>query len=256
MPEIDFPGVKETLWHQMQDDLRSLVPWFIDHGHDLLLCPGCLRRMTIDDFSLEHFIPKQALAHDPKAVRDSIIRNQRSGLTLPCKKPLFLREKKLNGNGCNGWKGLHFDTFVGEVLHGHPSRTILTSRHQIAMFAIGYLALFREYGYRVSLSPSGLLMRRQFFQPNSFLNEIPLNCQMMLFAEPVTELSNQNKSYWDEPFKIMIRDSSAFLVIRSMSFRIPLLDDPTIPIARILRYVPQRFKFSTDLKSMFDERTR
>jgi hypothetical protein len=249
--DIDWPGAKETLWHKLHADLRSLVPWFTDH-HDLLLCPACLRQMKFEELSVDHIIPKQALADDPKAVREAITRNQRSGLTLLCEKPLILKGKQIKGKGCNGWKGRLFDPAVRQIVHGHPSRTRLTSRHQLSMFAVGYLALFHEYGYRVALSPSGRLLRRQFFHPDAFLDEVPHQYQMMLLTESVTELNDQNKSYWDEPFKITINDRSALIGIRSMAFPLPLYDDPTTPIARVLRYVPQRFKFAVDLKTMFD----
>jgi hypothetical protein len=197
--DIDLPGVKEILWHQMHADLKSLVPWFSDH--ELLLCPTCFRLMKFDELSVEHIIPKQALDDDPKAVREAIIRNQRSGITLLCRKPLVVKEKLIKGNGCNGWKGHFFDGSARKLLRADPHKIVFTSRHQVSMFAIGYLALFRKYGYRVALSPSGLLMRRQFFCPDYFLKEVPLNCQMILSGPSLTEFNEQNKTYWDEPFK-------------------------------------------------------
>jgi hypothetical protein len=177
--DIDLPGVKETLWHQMHADLRSLVPWFTDH--EFLLCPTCFRQMKFDELSLEHIIPKQAVADDPQAAREAVIRNQRSGLTLLCRKPMILKGKLVKGTGCNSWKGQFFDGAAHELLHSHPHKIELTLRHQVSLFAIEYLALFRKFGYRVSLSPSGLLMRRQFFCPDYFLKEVPHNCRMLLF---------------------------------------------------------------------------
>jgi hypothetical protein len=170
MPDIDLPGAKEKLWHQMQADLRSLVPSFTDS--EFLLCPACFRPMKFEDFELEHIIPKQALADDSKAVREAIIENQRSGLTLLCKKLLRLKEKPLNSNGCNGWKGQHFDRFVRELLHIDFHKIKPTARRHVSMFAVGYLALFHKYGYRVSLSRSGQLMRTQFFHPNVVLPDL------------------------------------------------------------------------------------
>ena len=249
MTDIDLPGVKEMLWYKMHADLKSLVPWFADY--ELLLCPTCFRPVKFDEFSLEHIIPKQALADDPKDVREAVTRNQRSGLTLLCRRPLILKGKPINGNGCNSWKGHFFDAAARELLNSPPSNIDFTLRHQVSMFAIGYLALFRKYGYRVPLSSSGLLMRKQFFSPNVFLKEIPGRCQMILSAPPLAGFNNQKKAYWDEPFKINIERGAAFVVIRSMSFCLPLSDDPTIPIARILPCVPPRYKFRPDLKTVF-----
>ena len=86
--DIDLPSVKQTLWHQVHEDLRSFVPGF---SHEFLLCPACFRPMRFDELSIEHIIPQQAVDHDPKDVREAITRNQRSGLTLLCRKPLVIK---------------------------------------------------------------------------------------------------------------------------------------------------------------------
>ena len=91
MNMIDLPALKEILWHRMRNDLKLLVPWFADN--DLLLCPTCCRPLRFDEFSLEHIIPKQALAYDPSDVRVAIPQNERSGMTLLCQSsriPSFL----------------------------------------------------------------------------------------------------------------------------------------------------------------------
>jgi hypothetical protein len=69
----------------------------------------------------------------------------------------------------------------------------------------------------------------------------------------MTELDDQNKHYWDDPFKITIHDRSALLVIRSVALPLPLSDDPSTPIARVLPYVPRRYKLRVDLETVFDE---
>jgi hypothetical protein len=247
--EIYLPGEKEKIWHRMRDDLKSLVPWFADY--DLLLCPTCLRHITFEEFSLEHIIPQQALAEDHLTARGAVACNQRAGLTLLCSKPLIIREKLVRGNGCNSWKGKYFDRFIRQVLQAQPDKITFTLRHQISMFILGYLALFRRYGYRISLSRSGLLMRSQFFTPNDFLKSVPIKCQMILGGQPLSEFDEQIKSYWDEPFKITIHEGFALVGVRSVVFWLPLSDDPTAPIARVLRYAPPRYKIRPDFTTVF-----
>jgi hypothetical protein len=96
--EIDLPGEKEKIWQRMRDDLKSLVPWFVDY--DLLLCPTCLRRIPFEEFSLEHIIPQQALGGDHKTAQEAVTRNQRSGLTLLCSKRLVIKDKLIAEKGC------------------------------------------------------------------------------------------------------------------------------------------------------------
>jgi len=247
--EISLPNVKEILWQQMHDDIRSFIPHFPDNE---LMCPACLRHVTFEQVSLEHIIPKQSVALDPVEVREAITRNQRSGLTLLCRKPLVLKGKPIPGSGCNGWKGTHFDKSVRELLHSEPHTINFNSRHQVSMFAVGYLALFSRYGYRVTLTPSGLLMRRQFFSPNSFLKAVPNKCQMILSGAPVTQLDEKSKNYWLDPFKITLEGGSACVVIRSMVFYLPLSEDPTIPLARVLHYVPRRYRLCRNLETIFE----
>jgi hypothetical protein len=247
--DIDLPSVKQTLWHQAHADLRSFMPGF---SHEFLLYPTCFRQMRFDDLSIEHIIPRQAVDRDPKDVREAITRNQRSGLTLLCNKPLLIKGKVIKGHGCNSWKGQFFDGPVRELIHSNCPTLKPTSRHQVALFSIGYLALFKTYGYRISFSSSGLLMRNQFFVPNVFLKEVPLRHQIVLFGEPLTELNDDNKTYWDEPFKFTIENDVAFLAVRSVGFDLPLSGDPTKPLARTLLYAPPKYKLRPDLKTVFD----
>jgi hypothetical protein len=149
MPEIDLPGEREKIWHRMRDDLKSLVPWFADY--DLLLCPTCLRHITFEEFSLEHIIPQQALDEDYETARDAVTRNQRAGLTLLCSKRLVVKDKLIVEKGCNGWKGKHFDRLIRQILQGRMDKMDVTTGHNVALLALGYLALFRQYGYRISL---------------------------------------------------------------------------------------------------------
>ena len=207
--------------------------------------------MRFDELSIEHIIPRQAVDRDPKDVREAITRNQRSNYALLCNKPLIIKGKAIKGHGCNSWKGQFFDGPVRELIHSDGTIKP-TSRHQIAMFSIGYLALFKTYEYRISLSASGVLMRNQFFAPNVFLKGVPIRHQIILFGQPLTELNDENKPYWDEPFKFTIDQGIAFLAVRSVSFGLPLSSDPTKLIARLLPYAPLKYKLRPDLTTVFE----
>jgi hypothetical protein len=250
MNMIDKPALKEILWNDMREDLKSLIPWF--GNNELLLCPACCRRLPFDDFSVEHIIPRQALACDPEDVRAAIPQNQRSGMTLLCRRPLIFKGKTIRGQGCNSWKGKHYDPYLRDLLRGDFGKAEVNSRHQIALFSAGYLGLFRQCGYQISLLPSGRLMRQQFFHPNSFLPDVPLNCQMILGGEALSKYEDATRRYWSEPFNITVDGSSAFVAVRNMVFQLPLSRDPTVPIARELSYAPSKYRFRPDLRTAFD----
>ncbi|WJR66400.1 hypothetical protein QTA58_19605 [Neorhizobium sp. CSC1952] len=250
MKQIDIPAQKEILWHRLRTDLKSLVPRF--DNDDLLLCPTCCRPLGFDEFSVEHIVPKQALRCDPANVRQAIPQNERSGLTLLCQKPLVIKGKRVPGHGCNSWKGKHFDPSLRELLGADFQKARINTRHQVSLYSAGYLALFRQFGYQISLSPAGLLSRRQFFFPNTFLPDVPLNCQMILAGERRSEFNEDEKAYWCEPFNIKIDDQTALVVLRNMGFRVPISRDPTQPLARILPYLPSKFKFRPDLTTVFE----
>jgi len=157
MKLIDLPAQKEILWHRMRGDLKSLVPWFADT--DLLLCPTCCRPIGFDEFSVEHIVPKQALACDPADVRQAIPQNERSGLTLLCRKPLVIKGKRIPGHGCNSWKGKHYDPSLRDLLSADFQTKQINTRHQISLFSAGYLALVRKFGFQIALSSMGLFSR-------------------------------------------------------------------------------------------------
>lgn len=228
--QIDLPNQKEILWHRMRSDLKSLVPWF--HDDDLLFCPTCCRPLKFENFSVEHIIPKQALSCDPVDVRNAIPQNERSGLTLLCSVSLVLKGKRIPGHGCNSWKGKYFDPYIRELVKPDFHASKIHSRHQVSLLSAGYLALFRKFGYQVALSHSGLLLRRQFFSPNAFLKDMPLNCQMILAGAGLSKFDEDLREYWSEPFKIQIEGATALIVVRSVAFRVPISRDPSQPIAR------------------------
>jgi hypothetical protein len=249
MSKIYIPGAKELLWNKMHNDLRSFIPHFPDGE---IMCPACLRHVKFEDLSIEHIIAQQAVNCDPIEVRKAIARNQRSGLTLLCEKRLVnSKGKVVSGNGCNGWKGKYFDGRVRQILNSELISVGFNSRHHLSILSVGYLALFSKYGYRVALSASGLLMRKQYFSPFSILKAIPYNCQVVLGGQPLTEFTEENDVYWSDPFKITIENGYANMVLRSMAFSLPLSEDPTVPLARMLQYVPPKYRWRPNLETAF-----
>ncbi len=250
MSVIDQPATKHIIWQELRDDLIKLIPSFSEA--DLLLCPTCCRAIPFDDFSLEHIIQKQALACDPQDVRKSTSHNERSGLTLLCSRPLVLNGKRINGSGCNSWKGKHYDKYLRELLDPQFKINNFTGQHHIALFAAGYLGLFRRYKYQIALSQTGLLMRNQFFTPRGWLKTTPINSQMLLRGDALTDYSHETHAYWSDPFKITIDGLSAYIAVRNMSFILPLSCDPNVPYAKNLPYAPPKHKWRPDLTTVFD----
>lgn len=248
--EIDLPGLKQTLWHNMRQDLTGIVPWFADNG--LLLCPTCCRALPYDGFSIEHIIPQQALADDPQEVKTAISKIDRSGITLLCKKTLVFKNKTIHGHGCNSWKGKHYDRYIREALQPNALGKTFHSRHHVALFCATFLGLFRSYGYQVVLAESGRLMRKQFFSPNHILQDLPFGSQMTLFSENTPIFNEDSKQYWKVPFKFHIEHDAAIVVARNFSIRLPLSRDLRLPVARHLNYVPPRYRFRPDLQTAFD----
>ncbi len=250
MSDIDIPSIKQMLWHRMRSDLVGLIPYFSDN--DLLLCPTCFRRLGFEDFSVEHIIPKQALACDPADARLAVPQNERSGLTLLCRRPLIINKRRIPGNGCNSWKGKHYDPSIREFIQSDLKENKISTRHQISLFSVGYLALFRKFGYQISLLPSGLLMRSQYFNPNSFIKNIPVTSQIILAGEKISQYSDSERNYWSEPFKITVSETSAQIVMRNTCFSMPLSRDPSKPLARSVLYVPPKYTFRPDLRTAFE----
>jgi hypothetical protein len=250
MSMIDLPAEKEKLWHSAKADLQSLVPWF--RNSDLLLCPACCRPVTYDEMSIEHVLPKQALKKDPVDARTAITQNERSGLTLLCRRQLLYKGKIVSAAGCNSWKGKHFDGFLRDLLTTDLGAAKLTTGHQVAAFSAGYLALFRKFGYQISLSSAGILMRQQFFHPHDFIRAMPLRYQLILGGRGPDQFTDDDKAYWSEPFRISVQSDGATIAIRHMAFLLPLSHDPSKPFARELPYAPSKYKLRLDLRTAFD----
>lgn len=252
MGTIDVPGIKEILWQRMRDDLCSYVPWFRDN--DLLFCPCCLRPLPFEEFSLEHIVSQQAVATDAKSVREAISKNERSSLTLLCCRPLIYRGKTISGTGCNGWKGKHFDGLVRDIVTSDfvVKNRPISSGHQVALIAVGYLGLVRKYGFQIALSNSGNLLREQFFHPRNFIPRMPLQFQMFLAGEGLREYRDDLHDYWSEPLRITIEPTCASIVMRHVAFQLPLSHDPTKAVVSVLRYMPSKHRYRVDLRTVFD----
>ena len=84
-------SIKENLWHKLRQDLQSYIPEISQT--DRLMCCVCGRFLPYDDFSLEHIIPQQALADDPREIKANpeTTVNARSGVILLCRKRLLIK---------------------------------------------------------------------------------------------------------------------------------------------------------------------
>ncbi len=217
------------------------------------MCCACGRRLSQQDFDLEHLIPQQSLREDPAIVRadPSTPKNVRAGNLLLCKAPLKYKGNQIHGSGCNSWKGRHYDRAIRDLTTAKAFGPGSVSQlNIIAGLAVAYLALVSEYGYRVVVTQSGLLMRQQFFNPFKFHPQMPVMSQMILGGSlPIT---NPNARIWANPFSFKVEDGRCVVACRNFVVHIPLSDDPRIPIARHLRFAPSKYKLRPDLTAVLD----
>jgi hypothetical protein len=83
-------------------------------------------------------------------------------------------------------------------------------------------------------------------------NDVPHKYQIILGGQVLTQFDEHNGSYWSDPFNFHIEGDSVCLAIRSVGFFLPLSEDPTIPLAHVLRYVPPRYKLRPNLENVFE----
>jgi len=251
MSDLMTASIEDKLWHKMKGDLSRFAPEI--GGSELLMCCACGRRLGREHFNLEHLIPRQALKQDPDVVRDNPATpaNVRAGNLLLCKKRLILKGRQVCANGCNGWKGRYYDGPIRELISGStPARSgAITDRHIIAALALGYLAMVAEYGYIVALTPSGLLMRQQFFGQNRFHRSLALRHQMLLGGPMPT---SADAPLWERPFSFSFQNGACVVGARNFAILIPASRDPREPFARRLRFVPSKFAFRPDFTTVFD----
>jgi hypothetical protein len=252
--ELMASSIKEQLWHRMRQDLQTYVPQVAEN--DLLMCCACGRFLPYEDFSLEHIIPRRALAEDPKELksdpRTSV--NARSGNILLCRKPLSVKGHRVYGNGCNSWKGRFYDGRIRELLSGKlldASSKKASNQHIIAALCSAYIAMVREFGYSCVLTSSGSLMRQQFFLPARFHPKMPVRCQMMLTGS-APKYVNDQVDIWLEPFGFTIDDNSCYVRFRNFVLILPLSRDPRIPVASPRLFTPPKYKLRPDFQTLFD----
>ena len=250
--EILDPSLKERLWHAMRRDLASYIPQL--RGNALLMCCACGRFLPQEHFSLEHIIPKQALAEQPAEVRKLLTANQRSGNILLCTKPLKIRGRVVYQNGCNSWKGRYYDTLIREVLNGttlrNPRRRV-SNQTIIALLCMGYIAMVSRFGYRIALTEAGILCRRQFFMPNKFHPSMPLRFQFVIMAPPI-QFELEHLPWWETPFTLEVTEDSCIFAIRSFGLHLPISRNPETPITKHVLFVPAKYTLRPDFSTMFE----
>ncbi len=108
-----------------------------------------------------------------------------------------------------------------------------------------------EFGYRVVLMPSGLLLRRQFFDPHRLLQELPSISQMIMGGS--ADRMAHDASVWAAPFSFSFQQPGVrFVVMRNFGMAIPVTQDPRLPIARRLRFAPAKYTLRPDFTAVFD----
>lgn len=249
--DVDLASKADVLWHEMRADLEAIIGGPI--GSDRLRCCVCGRLLPRSDFSLEHVVPRQALQDDPAFARAALSASTRSGHLLLCRKPIKLRGGKTWGNGCNGWKGSHYDASLRRLLNRSlfDPGVSLTNRVVISALAAGYLAMVVLYGYQVAFTPAGIATRKQFFSPNRFRNDLPLMSQIILSGE-APAAGPDTLPFWSRPFNAKVEGNQCFIVIRNFSVIMPLSRDPRLPILRHLRFVPERYALRPDFSSLLE----
>jgi hypothetical protein len=250
--EILDPALKERLWHKMRADLACYNPGTANDN--LLMCCLCCRFLPFEAFSLEHIIPQQALDDDPPEVKSRSTVNERSGNILLCKKLLKLKGSNISLNGCNGWKGRYYDGKLRELFnrrvidnkYARPSTT-----HTISAVVVAYLAMFMQFGYQISLTQSGILIRHQFFSPAKFVKQYP-DMGQILFMGSAPPFHENYLSYWKEPFSFNVQPSGCTVSIRNVNVTLPISRDPNLAVARHMQVVPQRFILRPNFHTAFD----
>ena len=248
--EIDLPALKDRLWHKMQTDLAQYVPDVVDRK--LLMCCACGRFLPIECFDVDHIIPQQTIKQDPLSVRENpeTPAITRSGSILLCTKPLHFKGSKINGRGCNSWKGRYFDGPMTEIFTGRAAknpRTPKRTAHIIGGLAIGYLGMVEQFGYLPALMHSGLILREQFFNPGRFHKALGSRCQIILMGDPKF---SHDDPVWKSPFQFEKHDDSAWLAtVRNFVVYLPVSRDPRVPVPRHLPIIPHRLVFRPNFET-------
>lgn len=249
MSELMLPSLKERLWHKMRSDLATYIPKIADEK--LLMCCLCGRFLPQEDFDIEHLIPRQALNNDPQAVRENpdTPKNKRSGTILLCKKRLRYKNSRFYDNGCNSWKGRHYDKPISELLSGKIlARPGANTNHILGALVLGYLAMVNEFGYRVCLMKSGVILRSQFFRPGRFHPKLGTRYKILLGGQP---FEDPNELVWNKPFSFSYENGACYVTIRNFVIIVPADSDPSSPILKSIPFVPTRYAFQPDLKTSF-----
>lgn len=154
------------LFNILRDDLIKSRPEYAEV--DVILCPICLREITLKQFdAVEHIIPQNVLKNDPPFMKILSL-SRRAGLTALCHHSRRTLSDEETKHGCNGWKGQKYDRlFKGVIQGGRISSSALKHRHGVAILTMAYLGAFQRLGYGYILRPELDEVRRQFDYPDA-----------------------------------------------------------------------------------------
>lgn len=160
---------EERLFDILRANLVATHPEHEDADH--ILCPLCLRPMTVADVkSVEHIIPSNTLKDDPDFMR-AVPLSYRAGLTVLCRESRDIGGKSAN-QGCNGFKGSTYDRLFNGMMQGRELKDgEVWNRHTVAVLTMAYLAAFQQHGYGYILDDAFEPIRRQFDRPDDVVTD-------------------------------------------------------------------------------------
>jgi len=135
-----------------------------------IICPICLREISRSEVlvgGVEHIVPNVIVKSDPVALAGEMTKNQRSGLTVLCRRPrVYGDDKRLAKHGCNGLKGSLYDWSLKHIGSSTRRGSIpFTHRQLVGILIMGYLGAFQTFGYEYILRDELSEIRRQFDYP-------------------------------------------------------------------------------------------
>jgi hypothetical protein len=213
----------------------------------------CGRFLPAEYFDVDHMIPRLTIKCNPEEVRNNpeTPANVRAGTILLCTKPLHYRGARFYNNGCNSWKGKNFDGLMTQILTGKAPKhrnKHASNAYIVGGLALAYLAMMAEYGYIVALMRSGSILREQFFNPNRLHKALGTRFRAIFAGDPHTD---PNDPIWAHPFRFELDEQACLVTVRNFVIFLPISRDPTIPIARHLKFVPQRLAFRPNFETWF-----
>jgi hypothetical protein len=157
-------GLKTLVFRSLRENLIYARPEYI--GREVILCPFCLREITLEQLSsIEHIVAQNVLKDDPPYMKQHPGRS-RAGVTALCRHPRTTKTGHAP-NGCNGWKGQKYDRLFRRMLQAQRiDEGMLRLQHYVAVLIMAYLGAFQRLGYEYIMRVELDDIRHQFDYPD------------------------------------------------------------------------------------------